>query len=67
MPGNEDAVSDDNMNGHFGSERTEYKKIHGGGGFQVRNEAGERVIDFALMNHMYFMKRKKRIQLKRVK
>jgi len=36
------------MNGHVGRKRRGYERIHGGYGFGEGNEAGERVLDFAL-------------------
>jgi len=48
--------------GHVGSERGEYERVHGGYGFGKRNEAGEKVLDFAssyelAITNTYFRKR----------
>jgi len=48
IPGNENMGIDGAMNGHVGSERREYERIHGGYGFGGGNEAEKRVLDFAL-------------------
>lgn len=46
IPGNEEAVIGGDMNGHVGSERREYKRVHGWYRFGERIEAGEKVLDF---------------------
>ena len=62
IPGHEDVVIGGDMNGHVGSEKLEYERVHGGYGFGERNEAGEKVLDYAasyglaIMN-TYFKKR----------
>lgn len=35
------------INGHVGSEIEVYERIHGQYGFGDRNEAGEKILDFA--------------------
>jgi len=62
IPENEDTVIGGDMNEHVGSERGEYKRVHGGYGFGQRNEAGEKVLDFASLCELviintYFRKR----------
>ena len=47
IPGREDIVIGGDMNGHLGSNRTGYERVHGGYGFGERNYMGERVLDFA--------------------
>ncbi|XP_050521633.1 uncharacterized protein LOC126894562 [Daktulosphaira vitifoliae] len=48
VPGNEDVVIGGDMNGHIGNERRGYERVHGGYGFSGKNEAGERILDFAV-------------------
>jgi len=50
------------LNGHVGLHRTGYENHHGGQGFGVRNEEGDRILDFAEMHELalvitYFKKR----------
>ncbi|XP_050524012.1 sentrin-specific protease 1-like [Daktulosphaira vitifoliae] len=46
--GNEDAVIGRGMNGHVGNERRGYERVCGGYSFKGKNEAGERILDFAV-------------------
>jgi len=55
-------VIGDDMNGHVGSERGEYERVHEGYRFGERNETGEKVLDFPLSYEVaiinkYFRKR----------
>ncbi|XGW34039.1 hypothetical protein V3C99_018083 [Haemonchus contortus] len=40
------------LNGHVGSERRSYEKIHGGNGIGFRNEEEERILDLATANEL---------------
>lgn len=42
IPANDYIVIVGDMNGHWGSDRTENERIHGGYGFEDRNEIGDR-------------------------
>jgi len=48
IPSNGDTLFGGDMIGNFSSERRGYEIIHGGYSFGEGNEAGERVLDFAL-------------------
>ena len=43
------------FNGHVGRERSEWKTVHGGHGYGIRNDDGERLLDWALDRNMVLM------------
>ncbi|XP_050523222.1 uncharacterized protein LOC126895426 [Daktulosphaira vitifoliae] len=47
-PDNENAMIGGDMNGHVGNERRGYERVHEGYGFSGKNEAGKRILDFAV-------------------
>ncbi|XP_050524774.1 craniofacial development protein 2-like [Daktulosphaira vitifoliae] len=62
VPGNMDVVIGGDMNGHVGNEWKGNERVHGGYGFSENNEAGERILDFAVSYDLavvstYFRKR----------
>lgn len=50
--GNADAMIGGDMNGHIGSKRRGYERIHRGYDFEDTNKARERVLDFALLYNL---------------
>ncbi|EPB69224.1 hypothetical protein ANCCEY_11693 [Ancylostoma ceylanicum] len=37
----------EDFNGHVGQDRKGFKRVHGGRGFGIRNQDGERIVDMA--------------------
>ncbi|WP_375619064.1 hypothetical protein, partial [Bartonella sp. AC134YNZD] len=48
VPQNEQVFIGGDFNGHVGRDRGMYDRAHGGHGFGVRNEGGEKILDFAV-------------------
>ena len=36
------------LNGHIGKDNREYERVHGGQGFEEKNELGDTILNFAL-------------------
>jgi hypothetical protein len=45
------------LNGHVGPNWTEFESVHGGQGFENKNEAGTHILDFALTHELTTTKR----------
>ncbi|GMP25038.1 hypothetical protein CsSME_00002089 [Camellia sinensis var. sinensis] len=52
IPVGENLVIGGDFNGHVGIDKVGYERVHGGYGFGDRNEAGERILDFALASDL---------------
>ncbi|CAL5400242.1 unnamed protein product [Camellia sinensis] len=52
IPVGENLVIGGDFNGHVGIDKVGYERVHSGYGFGDRNEAGERILDFALASDL---------------
>ena len=52
IPVEEKIILAGDLNGHIGERADGYKEVHGGYGYGVRNEEGERILDFALQQKL---------------
>ena len=52
IPVGENLVIGGDFNGHVGIAKLSYERVHGGYGFGDCNEAGERILDFALASDL---------------